>query len=147
MADRTHLSPELSKLVYIDGPWLRCRRCPTADPKRAYWGGFRDDAVILAKYTKHADKAHKAAGEQPAAAARPAKGPKAAKRNPQSAIVPAPKTVDVNMCAHNVSLDLDCPDCLVLASLAAANEPAADALIEQAMRDLQNDLLDIEVEA
>ena len=143
MADRTHLSPELSKLVYIDGPWLRCRRCPTADPKRAYWGGFRDDAVILAKYTKHADKAHKAAGEQPAAAK--AKGPKAAKRNPQLALVP--KTVDVNMCAHNVSLSQDCPDCLVLASLAAANEPAADALIEQAMRDLANDLLDIEVAA
>lgn len=67
------LNTNMRQIVYVDGAWLRCRQCP-ADGN-AYWGAFRTDEFVAAKWNKHAEKAHAPQAEQ---APKPARAP----RNP-----------------------------------------------------------------
>lgn len=102
------LNTQMRQIVYVDGVWLRCRQCP-ADGN-AYWGAFRTDEFVAAKWNKHAEKAHDEAGK----AARIVRQNAKALRAPQN---PAPK-------AQPDTGDV----------LAAVQDP--EALLDQAIRDL-----------
>lgn len=115
-AEIRELNTAMRAIVVLDGPWLRCRQCPQEGG--AFWGAFRDDAFIAAKWNKHADKAHA-----------PAKAGAEAKRD----VIFAPKPLR--------KPQLPAPrrqpntDDVVRAALDNAVDP--DALLDQAIRDLE----------
>lgn len=122
------LNTLMRSFVHADGAWARCNRCEDADPKAAYWGLFRDDAVILAKAQKHMAKVHAPKAPQGAEAAAELRKPRVEVFCPK----PIKKIVSDN-CVHGKHAMLeDCSACEALCR-------EAD-LIEQAAADIQAEL-------